>query len=139
MFWDTSALIRCYDPGEPGHLRARHFLLSEKGHKASAFIVPEIVSAVVRKYGRDKRNREALLRAIEDHLVFFDIVSVEEEHLELTTRLIRKYSLRAADALHLASALILRRGLGKRSLPFVTADAEQARAAEEENLKVFEL
>jgi hypothetical protein len=47
--------------------------------------------------------------------------------------------LRAGDAVHVASALILRRGLGKRTLAFLTADAEQAKAARAEKLKVFEI
>lgn len=139
MFWDTSALVRCYDPGEPDHGRARNFLLAERAHEASAFIVPELVSAVVRKLGRDKRNRDALLRTIDDHLAFFDLSAVAEAHLEEAARLIKKYSLRAADALHVASALILRKELSRRSLAFLTADREQAEAARGERLKVFEL
>ena len=139
MFWDTSALVRCYAPLEPGHSRARNFLLAQGGHRASAFIVPEVVSAVVRKLGRDKRNREALLRTIEGHLEYFDLVTIDEEHLKVTSRLIRAHFLRAADALHLASAIILGRGLGKRRLPFLTADAEQATAARAEKLEVFEI
>jgi predicted nucleic acid-binding protein len=139
MFWDTSALVRCYDPSEPGHPRAMNFLLSEKGHQASAFIVPELVSAVVRKLGRDKRNRDALLKTIEQHLAFFNMSSITEEHLDDSVRLIKRHGLRAGDSLHLATALILRRQLGKRSLGFLTADREQAKAAKEEKLKLIEL
>jgi predicted nucleic acid-binding protein len=139
MFWDTSALIRSYDPNEPGHERARNFLLSQKAHKASAFIVPELVSAVVRKLGRDKRNREALLQTIDEHLAFFHLSAIDERHLEESTRLVKRYSLRAADALHVASALILRKSMTIRSFPFLTADGEQAEAARAEKLKVFEL
>ncbi|HZE97294.1 MAG TPA: type II toxin-antitoxin system VapC family toxin [Planctomycetota bacterium] len=139
MFWDTSALVRCYDPGESAHEHARNFLLSEKGHQGSAFLVPELVSAVVRKLGRDKRNREALLLTINEHLAYFTLSAVDEEHLDQATRLIKRYSLRAGDAVHVAAALILRKGLGKRSLAFLTADVEQAEAAREEKLKVFEL
>ncbi|HXX93070.1 MAG TPA: type II toxin-antitoxin system VapC family toxin [Planctomycetota bacterium] len=139
MFWDTSALVRCYDPGEPDHGRARSFLLAERVHEASAFIVPELTSTVVRKLGRDRRNRDALLKTIKGHLAFFDLSAVAEGHLEEATRLIKTYSLRAADALHVASALILRKELGRRSLAFLTADREQAQAARSERLKVFEL
>jgi predicted nucleic acid-binding protein len=139
MFWDTSALIRCYAPLESGHAKAMNFLLAEKRHRASAFIVPELVSAVVRRLGRDRRNRNALLKTIGGHVAYFDLVQVDEEHLEGATRLIKAHSLRAADALHLASAIILSRGLGMRRIPFVTADGEQAAAARAERLKVFEL
>ena len=113
--------------------------MSEKGHQGSAFLVPELVSAVVRKLGRDKRNREALLLTINEHLAYFTLSAVDEEHLDQATRLIKRYSLRAGDAVHVAAALILRKGLGKRSLAFLTADVEQAEAAREEKLKVFEL
>ena len=139
MFWDTSALVRCYAPLEPGHARAMNFLLAEKGHRASAFIVPELVSAVVRKLGRDRRNRDALLKTIEEHLEYFNLANVDEEHLKVTSRLIRSHSLRDGDALHLASAIIFGRGLGKRRIPFLTADAEQAAAAKAEKLKVIEI
>jgi predicted nucleic acid-binding protein len=139
MFWDTSALIRCYDPGEPRHERARNFLRSQKGHLASAFIVPEIVSAIVRKLGRDKRKRDALLDTVDGHLAFFHLSDVDERHLDETARLARRHSLRAADALHLASALLLRKAMASRSFSFLTADYEQAEAARVEKLKVFEL
>jgi predicted nucleic acid-binding protein len=139
MFWDTSALVRCYDPAEPGHERARNFLVSQKDHKASAFIIPELVSAVVRKLGRDKRNREALLETIEQHLSFFHVSAVDQQHLDETARLVKRYSLRAADALHVASAVILRKAMATRSIAFLTADVEQAKAARAEKLKVFEL
>jgi len=139
MFWDTSALVRCYDAGEPGHTRAMNFLLAERVHEASAFIVPEVTSAVVRKLGRDRRNRDAFLRTIDGHLSFFDLSAVAEGHMGEAVRLTKKYSLRAADALHVASALILRKELGRRSLAFLTADRQQAEAARGERLKVFEV
>jgi predicted nucleic acid-binding protein len=101
--------------------------------------VPELVSAIVRKLGCDRPNREALLKSIGEHLAFFDMTAVNEGHLDDAIRLVRKYTLRAGDALHLASALILRKVLGLRSFAFLTADREQAEAARAENLKVFEL
>src|SRR5204863_788451 len=65
--------------------------------------------------------------------------AVDEGLLDDATRLVRKYALRAGDALHLASALFLRKALGSRSFAFLTADREQAGAARAEKLKVFEL
>jgi predicted nucleic acid-binding protein len=59
--------------------------------------------------------------------------------LELSTTLVLKHSLRAADALHLGAAVQLGRELGRRKLHFATADEEQAAAASAENLKVLRL
>jgi predicted nucleic acid-binding protein len=72
-------------------------------------------------------------------LEYVDLVNVDEEHLKFTSRLIRAHFLRAADALHLASAIILGRELGKRRTPFLTADPDQAAAARAEKLKVVEI
>lgn len=139
IFWDTSALARCYFANEPHHQRALNILLSERGHQACSLIVPELVSAAVRRLGRDKRNRESLLALVDEHLGHFGLSGLDQSHIDLAVRLIKKHALRSADALHLASALVLCRVVGRRTLRFVTADAEQAAAAKEEGLKVLSL
>ncbi len=139
IVWDTSALVRCYSPLENGYERAKNFLLSGEDHAASEFITLEVASAVVRKLGRDRRNREALLGDVEKHLGYFDLMVVSAGHMELAGRMVRRHSLRAADALHLATGLLVARDLGRRRLSFLTADALQAAAARAEHLKVIEL
>jgi predicted nucleic acid-binding protein len=139
IFWDTSALVKCYGGLEPGHARARSLLLQEKGHKGSSILWPEAVSAIVRKLGANRRIRESLLRLCEDHLKGFDLMPLDQGQLESAVRLIRKHGLRAADALHVAAALVLSRELGRTRIRFATSDALQARAARAEGLKVFEL
>ena len=139
IFWDTSALVRCYSPLEVGHERAKNFLLSEKGNKASALIEPELTSAIVRRLGRDKRNRESLLAEIKQHLEYFDLVNVGDDQIAKANALVRTYFLKALDALHLASALSLSRELGQKRMVFLTGDADQASAARAERFKVIEL
>lgn len=53
----------------------------------------------------------------------------------LAVRLLRTHSLGAADALQLAAALSLSQG-GAPGLPFLTADARLANAAEIEGLSI---
>jgi predicted nucleic acid-binding protein len=53
--------------------------------------------------------------------------------------MVERHALRAGDALHLASAIVLTKELGRRQFRFVTADTEQADAAKAENLKVVAL
>lgn len=139
IFWDTSALIKCYARLEPGHARAKSFLIREKGHKGSSLLWPEAVSGIVRKLGANKRLRDSLLRLCEDHLKHFDLVPLDQAHMETAVRLIRLHGLRLADALHLAAALILSRELGRARIRFATSDAPQAAAARAEGLKVLEL
>ena len=139
IFWDTSALVKCYAASEAGHARAKNLLLKEKGHKGSAFLRLETTSAIVRKLGTDRRNRDSLLSLADEHLRYFDLLRIDPPLLDLARRLILKHSLTTADAIHLGAALALARDLGKRSLRFATADGEQAEAARAEGLKVIDI
>src|SRR2546428_517646 len=116
IHWDTSALIKCYVALEEGHARARSLLLQEKGHKGSALVWPEAVSAIVRKLRGDRRLRDSLLNLLDEHLKQFDLLPVDQAQLELAVKLIQKHRLRSADAIHLAGALFLARDLGRTRL-----------------------
>jgi uncharacterized protein len=137
IFWDTSALLRCYEPAGVGHSRARNFLLREK-HLACSLIRVEAVSAVVRRFGRDQRNARALVKTIEEHLRSFTLVPVSEDLMERAGEIVWKHRLRAADAIHVAAARTLARELGRTRFRVATADGGQAAAARAEGLKVLE-
>ena len=139
IFWDTSALIKSYGTLEPAHERAKNLLVGEKGHKGSSLLWPETVSGIVRKLGTNRRVRDSLLALFEGHLKHFDLVPITEDQIELSVKLVRKHRLRAADAIHLAAALLLSRVIGRKRMRFVTADAVQADAAHGERLRVIEL
>jgi uncharacterized protein len=139
IFWDTSALIKCYGASERDHERALNLLSRERGHKGCVLLKLETIGGLVRKSGPDRALRESLLRLAEDHLSGFDLIPADPALLDLGARLILKHALRAADALHLAAAVSLARVLGRRKLHFATADAEQADAAAAEHLKTIRL
>lgn len=139
IFWDTSALIRCYEPTDPGHARAKNLLLRETGHKACSLLRIEAVSGIVRRFSKNKAVRAKLLGLLEEHLRHFDLIPMDERLVELGTKLVQKHRLRAGDALHLAAAVRLARELGRRRLQFASADDEQADAAEAEGIRIFRL
>jgi predicted nucleic acid-binding protein len=138
IFWDTSALVKCYSALEAGHERAKNLLLGERGHKGSILLWPEATSAVVRRTAPDRRLGDSILRLLKDHLQRFDLMPIDDAQVELAVKLIRRKALRGADAIHLAAALSLARELGKGALRFASSDGDQAAAAKAEGLKVIE-
>ena len=138
IFWDASALIRCYVADEPGSARARHWLTHEEGHQGSALLVAEAISAIVRRLRPNRRLIDRQLGLLEEHVAGFALVPVGEAQLEGAERLIRKHALTAADAIHVATATLHARDLGIRTMRFATCDAAQAAAARAEGLKVLE-
>jgi predicted nucleic acid-binding protein len=116
IFWDTSALLKCYNVSETHHERAINLLLREKGHQGCALLRLETISGLVRRSGSDRALRDAVIARVEDQLKVFDLVPVDEALLELGIRLAIRHSLRAADSLHLAAALQTARAVGRRKL-----------------------
>jgi predicted nucleic acid-binding protein len=139
IFWDTSALIRCYEAGEPSHARAKTLLLREKLHVGSALIRLEAASGIHRRFARDRAMMVPLLRTVDEHLAHFDLSPIGERVLDRGIALIKRHALRAGDAIHLASAILLSKDLGRRQLRFATVDAEQGAAAAAEGLKIIRL
>ena len=137
IFWDTSALIRCYEPEEPCHERARNLLLREKGHAGCVLIRLEALSGIRRRFGRNAAQAGFLTRLVSEHLKHFDLSPIDDRVLGAGMLLVERHALRAADALHLGAALLLSRELGRRQFRFATLDREQAEAARAERLKVL--
>ncbi|MBI3858187.1 MAG: type II toxin-antitoxin system VapC family toxin [Planctomycetes bacterium] len=138
-FWDTSALLRCYEGNEPLNERARNFLLDRKLRFASALLRIEAISGIRRRFSRNKAQGAGLLRLLEGHLRHFSLVPLDEGVLRAAEGLLDRHPLRAADALHLSSAILLARELDRRQFRFVTADGEQLSAAKAEGLRVISL
>ena len=138
-FWDTSALVRCYEGNQPVNLRAKNLLLERKRRFGSALVRLEAISAICRRFGPNKAQRSSLLALLEEHLKHFSLSPVDERVLSRAELLVDRYALRAGDALHLSAASLLAKELDRRQLRFVTADEEQLAAAKAEGLKVIDL
>lgn len=136
-FWDTSALIRCAHGHEDGHGRALNLLRQKVRHCGSVFLALESVAAISRASSGDAATRRRNLNWLRLQLERFDLVEVRQELIDHAVGLSEKHLLRAGDALHLATALSMNLSKkGRRRLVFVTCDADQASAVEEEGLRV---
>lgn len=136
IFWDTSALVRCYAAHEPGHDRAMNFMASRERHAGSVLLLPEVSGAVTRLSGKNQALAERLLRKFRDDLASFELLPADIAQAELASRFAVNDRLKGADALHVATAFLLARDLG-RGLRFVTSDAAQAAVAKSEKLRVI--
>ena len=136
IFWDTSALVRCYARLEPGHARAVNLLASRERQAGSVLLLPEATGALTRFAGSDRALRDKIMESMRTHLSKFDLLPADIAQAELAAHFTGEHGLKGADALHVASACILVREL-RRGLRFVTSDVEQAAAARAEKLKVI--
>ena len=94
-------------------------------------------------FARKRRERDVSVRDYRDLLQDFDhdwesyfIVDVSDVLIKLAGRLADKHALRGYDAVHLASAVTVRRQ-GDRPVSFSCFDARLSRAARREGLKTI--
>jgi predicted nucleic acid-binding protein len=135
LFADSSALAKRYVADEKsGELDE---LLAAAGSLGvSVLCLPEIISALCRR--RRERFLSALQyksakAALQADLADATVIQIIDEVLLRTIRLVESNPLRAADAIHVASALVWRADL------FASADARQCDAAENSGLEVVRL
>ena len=136
IFWDTSALIRCYSKSEPGHGRAANLIASRERQSGSVILLPEATGVLARLAGSDRVLRDKVLKDVRSALAEFELVPADIAQGELAARFAMEHRLRGADALHLAAAYLLAKELG-RGVRFVTSDVAQAAAARSEKLRVI--
>ncbi len=126
LFLDTSALVKVYVL-EPGSQCIAELMASADGIAVSALAEVEVVSALNR-LRREKKLPPADYRRIMSELSAdletFDIVQIDRGVIEGAVQLLEhSLPLRAADALHLASAL------EAGAEHFISADRRQRTAA----------
>lgn len=136
LFVDTSVLVKLYI-AEPGSERMREAAAQEVRTAASVLAFAEIHATFAR------RRREELLLAseLEELLLRFADdwegllqVPVGAEVLAFVPGLCKRHPLRGADAVHLASALLLRQEL---EVLFACSDGSLLAAAAAEGLATF--
>lgn len=142
-FFDSSGLIRRYDADEPGAASVEMLCMPENSERIflSRLARLELVSGFQRKLHEGAFSAPRLAAAWNAYLQHerqaYQFVEIDDQILARAEELLRnRHPLRAADAVHVASALELRAGGGVPSLRFVTADRRQANAAEAEGLAV---
>ena len=135
IYFDTSALIKLFilEKGSEDAQRLSH----DHFPPATATIAyAEIYSGI------NRRKREGhlpghqytrLSRRFEEHWTTYIHVELTEEVLVSAKGLLERYPLRAFDAIHLASALSLQKGI-REPVQFAAADSRLLNAASAERL-----
>lgn len=141
LYLDTSALVKRYDPLEPNASRVIE-LCDQPSHAlyTSSLTGPEVASALRRKEREKKLGAEGVTRAwsaFQAHTSGeYRLLAVSNEILRDAEWLVLHHTLRAYDAVHIASARAVQAVLRQATLAFVTADAAQAQAARAVGLDV---
>lgn len=136
-FWDSSAVIEAHDSTSRVQARFDGLLRQKTRHAASKLILPEVVSGLARR----NRQNPTQGRIVHEHAMeafgTFSLYSVTDEVIDRSLEFSRTDGLRGADAVHLATALLVMRDLGRRGFVLVTLDKEMAVAARRRGLRVL--
>jgi hypothetical protein len=139
---DASVLVRAYMLDEPLHQRAKAMVFGGMGVVSSEIAALEFTSALSRAAtGGRVRTSKRLVQAFEQDCAAEGPISLlpfePAPVFAATRRLVAGHALRTLDALHLAVAMTDgRAAAGTGALLFATFDAQQARAARAEGLRV---
>jgi len=136
-YYDTSALVKQY-LHEAGSNRVLELLKSGEKVYTASLTYAETHAAFSRRSreGRLKRQttRRLALRFDRDW-ESYDIVVLSENVLQLARQMLYRHPLRSADAIHLASALLLARTSPTARWSFVCADDRLCDAANAEGFE----
>ena len=132
FYFDSSALTKRYISEKGSDLIDRFFLEAESV-VVSSICLPEIISALSRLRREKKLDihqyNQCKRAAIED-FASFEVCQLSPEVLKTTITILEHSELRAADALHVASAI------EAKASRFVSSDARQIAVAKKFNLTV---
>ncbi|MBI2340156.1 MAG: type II toxin-antitoxin system VapC family toxin [Deltaproteobacteria bacterium] len=137
LYLDTSALVKKYVL-EPGSGKVIDLWRETEGIAVSKVGYAEVMAAFHRKKregGLTGRLFSRTARSFKNDWKSFIRVDVSPELEKLIDRLVSKYPLRGFDAIHLASAIAVKRAM-KVNLVFVAGDERLLNAAQKERLPV---
>ena len=135
IYFDTSALAKNYVL-EDGSPRVAKLILENPENVTSKLTYAEILSALVRRTRSGDLSRHKMKEVIhkfEDDWNRLLIIDFHNELLPIVRRVIEKHQLKAADSIHLASAIWLKFSL-KEDIAFASSDANLLKAAKAERL-----
>jgi predicted nucleic acid-binding protein len=138
LYLDTSSLVKIYVP-EIETASVQRFVDAAEVVASSSLAYVEARAAFARK----RRERDLSARDYRDLVQDFDhdwerylIVDISDALVKFAGRLAEKHALRGYDAVHLASAVTVRKE-GDRPVSFSCFDARLLRAARREGLKII--
>lgn len=137
-YLDTSALVKRF-VREPGSDVVAELLGSGEAVATAKIAFAEVYSGLTRRFREGNLSSRAyalVCRQFERDWPGFLRVDLQDEILTSARDLIRRHPLRALEAIHLASALSLRKALGEE-VTFTASDERLIRAAEAERLKTL--
>lgn len=140
--FDTSALVKRYDPNEVGASRVTAFFATPQAIFTSALTPVEVMSAFRQKQRSGAFTAAQFNLAVRDFQAHspleYALVQPQPSSFAMAQRLVLAYKLRAYDAMHIATALTIveAAGLKPKQLEFWTSDQDQATAAEAEGIAV---
>lgn len=134
-YFDTSALIKRFATEKGSSLVNK--LVDRGGPPATAKVAyAEVYAGLARKWregGLTAESYQKTCRQFERDWAAYVRVELQDEVLTLVRELIQRHPLRAYDAVHLASALVLQRHLDE-TITFIGADSRLLYAARAEQL-----
>jgi len=138
IYFDSSALVKRYIK-EKGTDIVHSLTARGEAVATSKLTYPEILSAFMRKRREGDLKPESLqsvIAQLENDWGELLIVGLNDELFPLVKSLIQKHRLKAADSIHLASALWLAE-TAKADVVFIASDETLLSAAKNENLEVI--
>jgi predicted nucleic acid-binding protein len=138
IYLDSSALVKRYVE-EQGTDFVKSVLAGNGLITTSKLTYPEILSALMRKVRTGEIERKTFNGIVDvfdkdwDHVLVLDF---HKDLLQIVRILIEKHPLKAADAIHLSSALWLRHS-SKADVTFIASDSNLLKAARAEKLQVM--
>jgi uncharacterized protein len=136
-YYDTSALVKQYLQEAGSKLVLELLKSGEKVYTAS-LTYAETHAAFSRRTREGRLTRETtkrLARRFDKDWESYDIVVLSENVFRLARQMLYRHPLRSADAIHLASALLLARTSPRSSWSFVCADGRLCDAAKSEGFQ----
>jgi predicted nucleic acid-binding protein len=137
IYFDTSALAKKYLKKEKGRGKVIELLESNPQHLVSSALTNlEILSALTRRQ-REISGFDKALQSFSEDWESFIVWTIDDSLIGSAAALIRIHRLKAADAIHLATACSIRKHIKDRLL-FVSSDQELLTAADKEGLLVLD-
>lgn len=137
IYFDSSAMVKRY-LDEEGSYTVNKVLDEASVVATSILTYPEMVSAFIRKQRMREISKDTYAKissALESEWSYFFVIQFSDQLYPAIRRIIEMHGLKAADSIHLASALWLKHSV-KENVSFVSSDTSLLKAAGMEKLSV---